>query len=185
MARLLLTAGVTGRLANVDFGQLLIAGITSGMVYGLIALGYHIIFRATQLIDFAQGEKAVFGGVVALALLPAIGNHPWLALLIVAIGGYGVGWPYERAIVRPIYNRPAIVPIIATVGVSQFVYFGDGLIWGTSARPFPYSFGGDPHAAFLFGSLRVPVERIWVGVWFSSSSLAARCSSNARGAARP
>lgn len=132
------------------------------MVYGLIALGYHIIFRATQLIDFAQGEKAVFGGVVALALLPAIGNHPWLALLIVAIGGYGVGWLYERAIVRPIYNRPAIVPIIATVGVSQFVYFGDGLIWGTSARPFPYSFGGDPHAAFLFGSLRVPVERIWV-----------------------
>ncbi len=132
------------------------------MVYGLIALGYHIVFRATQLIDFAQGEKAVFGGLAALALLPAIGNHPWLALLIVAVGGYIVGWLYERAILRPIYNRPAIVPIIATVGVAQFVYFGDGLIWGSSARPFPYSFSGDPHAAIMFGALRVPVERIWV-----------------------
>lgn len=146
----------------MDFGQLLISGITSGMVYGLIALGYHIVFRATQLIDFAQGEKAVFGGLLALALLPAIGNHPWVALLLVAVGGYIVGWAYERAILRPIYNRPAIVPIIATVGVAQFVYFGDGLIWGSSAQPFPYSFSGDPHAAILFGSLRVPIERIWV-----------------------
>jgi branched-chain amino acid transport system permease protein len=132
------------------------------MVYGLIALGYHIVFRATQLIDFAQGEKAVLGGLLALALLPAIGNHPWLALLIVGVGGYVIGWAYERVILRPVYNRPAIVPIIATVGIAQFMYFGDGLIWGTSARPFPYSFGSDPHAAILFGAIRVPVERIWV-----------------------
>ncbi len=132
------------------------------MVYGLIALGYHIVFRATQLIDFAQGEKAVFGGLIALALLPAIGNHPWLALLIVGVGGYFVGWAYERVILRPIYNRPAIIPIIATVGVAQFVYYGDGLIWGSSAQPFPYSFSGDPQAAIMFGALRVPVERIWV-----------------------
>jgi branched-chain amino acid transport system permease protein len=132
------------------------------MVYGLIALGYHIVFRATQLIDFAQGEKAVFGGLAALALLPAIGNHPWLALFVVAVGGYFAGWLYERLILRPVYNRPAIVPIIATVGVSQFVYFGDGLVWGSAARPFPYSFSGDPHAAITVSGLRIPVERIWV-----------------------
>ena len=65
----------------MDFGQLLISGLTSGMVYGLVALGYHIVFRATQLIDFAQGEKAALGGLVALSLLTAIGDYPWLALL--------------------------------------------------------------------------------------------------------
>ncbi len=148
----------------MDFGQLLISGLTSGMVYGLVALGYHIVFRATQLIDFAQGEKAAFGGLAALALLSAIGDHPWLALVIVAVGGYVLGWLYERAVLRPIYDRPAMVPIIATVGVAQFVYFGDGLIWGNSALPFPYSFGGDRSAAVTLGSLRIPVERIWVWV---------------------
>jgi branched-chain amino acid transport system permease protein len=163
-----------GRGENLNFGQLLIAGITSGMVYGLIALGYHIVFRATQLIDFAQGEKAVFGGLAALALLSAIGNHPWLALIIVAAGGYIVGWLYERVILRPVYSRPAIVPIIATVGVAQFVYFGDGLIWGSSARPFPYSFSGDPQAALALGSLRVQVERIWV--WILVLVVVAACS---------
>jgi branched-chain amino acid transport system permease protein len=148
----------------VDFGQLLISGLTSGMVYGLIALGYHIVFRATQLIDFAQGEKAALGGLVALSLLTAIGDHPWLALLIVAVGGYVLGWAYERAILRPIYNRPPIVPIIATVGVAQFIYFGDGLIWGNSAVPFPYSFSGDPAGALTLGGLRIPIERLWVWV---------------------
>ena len=132
------------------------------MVYGLVALGYHVVFRATQLIDFAQGEKAVFGSLIALALLPAIGNHPWLALMIIAVIGYFVGFAYERIILRPIYNRPPTVPIIATVGVAQFIYFGDGLIWGSSAQPFPYSFSADPHAAIMVGALRVPVERIWV-----------------------
>ena len=132
--------------------------------YGLVALGYHIVFRATQLIDFAQGEKAALGGLVALSLLTAIGDHPWLALLIVAVGGYVLGWAYERAILRPIYNRPPIVPIIATVGVAQFIYFGDGLIWGNSAVPFPYSFSGDPSGALTLGGLRIPIERLWVWV---------------------
>jgi branched-chain amino acid transport system permease protein len=158
----------------LNFGQLLIAGITSGMVYGLIALGYHIVYRATQLIDFAQGEKAVFGGLAALALLSAVGNHPWLALIVVAVGGYIAGWLYERAILRPVYGRPAIVPIIATVGVAQFVYYGDGLIWGSSARPFPYSFSGDPQSALTFGTLRVPVDRLWL--WILVLAVVVACS---------
>ena len=97
-------------------------------------------------------------------MLTAIGDHPWLALLIVAVGGYVLGWVYERAILRPIYNRPPIVPIIATVGVAQFIYFGDGLIWGNSAVPFPYSFSGDPSGALTLGGLRIPIERLWVWV---------------------
>jgi branched-chain amino acid transport system permease protein len=146
----------------VDLGQLLISGVTSGMVYGLVALGYHIVFRATQLIDFAQGEKAALGGLLALSLLSAIGDHPWVALPIIAVGGYVLGWLYEKAILRPIYKRPPIVPIIATVGVAQFIYFGDGLIWGNSALPFPYSFSADRSAAIMFGTLRLPIERLWV-----------------------
>jgi branched-chain amino acid transport system permease protein len=146
----------------MDFGQLLISGVTSGMVYGLVALGYHIIFRATQLIDFAQGEKVVFGGLLALTFFSAIGDHPWLALPLVAASGFILGWIYERAILRPIYHRLPTVPIIATVGVAQFIYFGDGLIWGNSALPFPFSFSAEPSDAILFGALRVPIERIWV-----------------------
>ena len=146
----------------MDLGQLLISGVTSGMVYGLVALGYHIVFRATQLIDFAQGEKAALGGLLALSLLSAIGDHPWVALPIIAVGGYVLGWLYEKAILQPIYKRPPIVPIIATVGVAQFIYFGDGLIWGNSALPFPYSFSADRSAAIILGTLRLPIERLWV-----------------------
>jgi branched-chain amino acid transport system permease protein len=146
----------------MNFWQLLTSGVTSGMVYGLVALGYHIVFRATGIIDFAQGEKAALGGLVALSILTVIGDHFWVALVIVLIVGFGFGWLYERFILRLTYARPPTVQVIVTVGVSQFIYFADGLIWGNAARPFPYSLSGNQNAVLLIGSVRLSVDRLWV-----------------------
>ena len=58
------------------------------MVYGLVALGYHLIFRATGLIDFAQGEKVALGGLFVLAVIGLVGENLWAAIIVATIMGF-------------------------------------------------------------------------------------------------
>jgi branched-chain amino acid transport system permease protein len=142
--------------------QLVISGITTGMIYGLVAIGYHLIFRATNLIDFAQGEKLALGGLFALAITAVIGNNLWIALGPAAIAGYALGWAYERLVLRPTYHRGQVVQIIATVGVAQFLYSAHGLIWGASPLAFPYSLGGDSSQMVFLGSIGILADKLWI-----------------------
>ena len=102
--------------------QLVVSGITIGMVYGLVALGYHLIFRATGLIDFAQGEKVALGGLFVLEIASVI-------LQVASFKATGrrmfrmapihhhfelLGWPEPRVIVR----FWIITLILVIVGIS-------------------------------------------------------------------
>lgn len=142
--------------------QLLVSGITIGMVYGLVALGYHLIFRATGLIDFAQGEKVALGGLFVLAVIGLVGENLWAAIIVATIMGFALGWFYEWGILRRTYGREQVVQIIATVGVALLLYHGHGLFWGLPAVPFPYSLGGDRDNVIELWGLRVLEDRFWV-----------------------
>lgn len=142
--------------------QLVVSGVTIGMVYALVALGYHLIFRATRVIDFAQGEKVTLGGLFALSVMMLLGNNLWVAIILATVMGFALGWLYEWGVLRRTYKRLQVVQIIATVGVAQFFYFGHGLIWGISAVPFPHSLGGDPDNVITVFGIRVLEDRIWV-----------------------
>ncbi|MEQ8346855.1 MAG: branched-chain amino acid ABC transporter permease [Sneathiellaceae bacterium] len=142
--------------------QLVVSGITIGMVYGLVALGYHLIFRATQIIDFSQGEKVALGGLLALSAMLVVGDDLWLALIVATLVGFAIGWVYEWGILRRTYGREQVVQIIATVGVAQIFYQGHGLIWGASAIPFSHSLSGNPQAVLELGGARLLADRLWV-----------------------
>lgn len=142
--------------------QLVVSGITIGMVYGLVALGYHLIFRATGLIDFAQGEKVALGGLFVLAVIGLVGDNLWAAFIVATIMGFALGWFYEWGILRRTYGRDQVVQIIATVGVALLLYNGHGLFWGLPAVPFPHSLGGDPDNVITLWGLRVLEDRFWV-----------------------
>ena len=105
--------------------QLLISGIAQGCIYGLIALGFVLIYKATETVSFAQGELMMLGAFGGLAGMTLLGFPYWLAV-ICAIAGMAVfGMLLERVVIRPILGQPAFSIVMLTIGIG---YVARGLI---------------------------------------------------------
>jgi branched-chain amino acid transport system permease protein len=152
----------------VQFIQLVISGISQGCIYGLIALGFVLIYKATETVSFAQGELMMLGAFCGLAAMTFLGFPFWLAVLsaIAAMALFGV--VLERLVVRPILGQPAFSIVMLTIGIG---YVARGLITmipgigtETHALPVPYkdmvwNVGG---AAGAPGALVLNVEQMVV-----------------------
>jgi len=97
--------------------QVLVSGIAQGCIYGLIALGFVLIYKATETVSFAQGELMMLGAFLALALLAVPGFHFWLTVLatIAAMALFGI--LLERIVIRPILGQPAFSIVMLTIGI--------------------------------------------------------------------
>ena len=124
------------------FLQLVISGIAQGCIYGLIALGFVLIYKATETVSFAQGELMMLGAFGGLVGMTMLGFPYWLAVLsaVVAMAVFGV--VLERAVIRPILGQPAFSIVMLTIGIG---YVARGLITmvpgigtDTQALPVPY-----------------------------------------------
>src|SRR5258706_12390764 len=93
-------------------------GMAAGCVYALIALGFVLIFKATDVVNFAQGEFVMVSGFISYTLLIWFGLPYWLVFFVtIALSGFmGVG--LERLVVRPILEAPIFSIVIATIGAS-------------------------------------------------------------------
>jgi branched-chain amino acid transport system permease protein len=127
---------------DVLFLQLVISGIAQGCIYGLIALGFVLIYKATETVSFAQGELMMLGAFGGLVGMTMLGFPYWLAILsaVVAMAVFGV--VLERAVIRPILGQPAFSIVMLTIGIG---YVARGLITmvpgigtDTQALPVPY-----------------------------------------------
>jgi branched-chain amino acid transport system permease protein len=126
----------------VQFLQLVISGISQGCIYGLIALGFVLIYKATETVSFAQGDLMMLGAFCGLAGMTFMGFPFWLAV-ICAIAAMAVfGMALERLVIRPILGQPAFSIVMLTIGIG---YVARGLITmipgiGTETRvlPVPY-----------------------------------------------
>ena len=109
----------------MQFLQLVISGIAQGCIYGLIALGFVLIYKATETVTFAQGELMMLGAFGGLAGMTMIGFPFWLAVLssIAAMALFGV--LLERVVIRPILGQPAFSIVMLTIGIG---YVARGLI---------------------------------------------------------
>jgi branched-chain amino acid transport system permease protein len=98
--------------------QVLISGIAQGCIYGLIALGFVLIYKATEAVSFAQGDLMMLGAFLGLAGLTALGLPFWIvvpsAILAMAIFGFAL----ERAVIRPIIGQPAFSIVMLTIGIA-------------------------------------------------------------------
>jgi len=101
----------------VQFLQLVISGIAQGCIYGLIALGFVLIYKATETVSFAQGELMMLGAFGGFAAMTFMGMPFWLAVLsaIAAMGLFGV--LLERLVIRPILGQPAFSIVMLTIGI--------------------------------------------------------------------
>jgi branched-chain amino acid transport system permease protein len=123
--------------------QLLIAGLTVGSEYGLIALGIHIILRATRVVSFAQGEFAIVGGLIAFSIVEGLHVTLWLGLAGAVLAGFVLGIAFERAVLRPAARGGETGATIATIGAVFVLLYGHALVPGWGSEPHvPQSFPG-------------------------------------------
>ena len=109
----------------MQFLQLVISGVAQGCIYGLIALGFVLIYKATETVSFAQGDLMMLGAFAGLAGMTMLGFPFWLAV-ISAIGAMALlGLVTERLVIRPILGQPAFSIVMLTIGLG---YVGRGLI---------------------------------------------------------
>ncbi|TAM61157.1 branched-chain amino acid ABC transporter permease [bacterium] len=151
-----------GALRVIDFVlQLVIAGLTVGSAYALVALGYHVILRATRAINFSQGEFVVLGGLIAYTFVHVLHASPWLGLLGATAAGFALGWIYERIVLRPAARNGDIAVIIATIGCVFILLYGHALIWGSLPQPLP-PFTGAQGQALHPGGVAIQEQSLWV-----------------------
>lgn len=96
--------------------QIIVAGLAQGCVYGLIALGFVLIYKATETVNFAQGELMMLGAFCALGCV-GLGMPFWLAAIASVVVMAGFGWLVERLVIRPVLGQPAFSIVMLTFGL--------------------------------------------------------------------
>lgn len=138
--------------------QYLISGLTSGAIYALIALGFGIIYNATTIINFAQGEMVMLGALGAISLYHLVPSLPLAFLGSVALVTLA-GVVFERLALRPVRDPNPITLIIITVGGAVFIKGLAMLWWGKDAYSLPPFSGNIP---LHLGPATILPQNLWV-----------------------
>jgi branched-chain amino acid transport system permease protein len=140
------------------FIQLTVAGLSNGAILALAALGFVLIYKASGVINFAQGQFLLIGAYVVWALTVDAGLH-WALAVAGAIGvAIVLGLLVERLILRPLVGEPTISVIMVTIGLAQVLGALVQIIWGTQPRAFPEFI---PDDVITVGGARVGENRLW------------------------
>jgi len=139
--------------------QYILTGVTVGSIYALIALGFTIIYNTTDIINFAQGEFVMLGGIIMASLNRAFHLPlPLLFIISVLIVTF-VGMCIERFAIRPVKSGSIVTLIIITIGVSIVIKAISAMLWGKDAIPLP-SFSSERPVKILGSSM--PSQSLWV-----------------------
>ncbi|MCG6908645.1 MAG: branched-chain amino acid ABC transporter permease [Deltaproteobacteria bacterium] len=122
--------------------QTVLSGISIGCVYGLVALGFVLIFKATEVINFAQGELLMIGAFIGYSLVGVLHISYWAALLITVVIMGGMGMLLERTVLRSLVGEPVYAIVIVTIGLSIFFRSVVSMVpgWGTDTYGFKTPF---------------------------------------------
>ena len=132
--------------------NLMVNGIVVGALYALIALGFVLIYKASGVINLAQGEMVLLGAYIGLMFTSALKVPFFLALLLTIAVSALVGMAVERVILRPFIGEPVISIIMVTMGLSFLVRALIHMIWGTEFRSFQGLFSNE---AIKFGPILI------------------------------
>jgi branched-chain amino acid transport system permease protein len=128
--------------------QQIISGLAVGAVYALVALGFIIIFKVTDVVNFAQGEMMMFGTFIAFSLLHAFKGSFLIAVPVTLVAAAALGIVMERFTLRPLIGAPLFTIVIVTIGLSMVLRSVAGVVWTHDLFPFPAVFSERPISAF-------------------------------------
>ena len=140
------------------FVQVIVDGLATGSLYGALALAVVLIYRSTGIVNFAQGELAMFSTFIAWGLMQA-GLPLAVALLGTLVFSFVAGMLIERLVIRPVEGGEVLTLVIVTLGLYILVNSLAGWIWGFGNRAFPSMFGD---GSFDLAGVRISVESIGI-----------------------
>lgn len=144
------------------FSELMINGVLTGLMYSLIAVGFVLIYKSTDAINFAQGEFCMIAAIFIAAFMYLYGFPLWLAVLVSLLLMVGFNWGLERVVLRPMIGRPIVSIIMATIGLAlMFRGFGP-LLFGAETRPIALPI---PDRPIIWGPLfLIPIDLLGAGI---------------------
>jgi branched-chain amino acid transport system permease protein len=169
-----------------EFFQQVVAGLGSGAIYGALALALVLIHRATGVINFAQGEMAMFTTYIAWTLIENHGWSYWPAFVATLVFAFALGLGVQRVVIAPVSNTSVLTVVIMTIGLVLTFNGLASLIWSAEIRSFPSPFpnetwqvGGVSISQQDVGTLAVVlvlVALLWAFFQFTKVGLALRAS---------
>ncbi len=130
------------------FWLLLVNGLLVGTLYALIALGFVLIYKATDAINFAQGEMVMLAGFILVAALNISGGSLLLAILVSLAAMFLFGFAVERVMLRPLVGRPVVAMIMATIGLASVLKGLGPMLWGAETKNVPLPIRDEPLVLF-------------------------------------
>jgi branched-chain amino acid transport system permease protein len=165
------------------FVDLTLNGIAGGAIYAAVALSLVLIWRATRILNFAQGAMLMVTTFIGTSVLAAGGGY-WLALAVALASGFALGAVVERVLIRRIEGAPPLNAVVVTIGLFVLLVALAGMIWGGNPRSYPPAFGirgydiGGHRVLFspndLFTVVAVGVVMVALVVLFRLTSLGLR-----------
>jgi len=168
--------------------NLVTSGLVIGTLYGLVAMGFAIVYRATGMVNFAQGEVMMLIAYISFSLagIPGVGFVPLLLLTLAA--SVLLGLLIERVFIRPMLGEPMFSRVMVTIGLAVVIRSTVILIWGVEPTAFPRPFGNTvirfaglalyPGQIFALASLAVLCGAMWLFFSRSRIGIAMRATSN-------
>lgn len=151
------------------FIQILITGIVVGCIYGMAALGFTIVYNATKLINFANGEFLMLGGVVLTGAVTIAGLPTGVAVLVAVAVSAAIGWVMQRVILENARRSDHLTLVMLTIGVALALRGAAALVFGRDISFVP-EFGLIP--LVLIGNVYIPSQGLWIMLTLAVLSLA-------------
>jgi branched-chain amino acid transport system permease protein len=121
------------------FIDLTLNGVSNGAIYAAVAIAFVLIWRATRIVNFAQGGLLMITTFIAFSVQEATGSY-WLAFAVALASGLVIGAMVERVLIRRVEGGPPINAVIVTIGLLILLQAIAGMIWGGTPRSFPPAF---------------------------------------------
>ena len=149
-------------LLETKFRQVMIIGLVVGSLYALVAIGFVLIYKASQAVNFAQGEMVMLGGYLVVAMVTSYGMPLAVAFPLTLIVGGLLGFAVERGILRPLIGKPLVSIVMATIGLAAVVRGLVATIWSPTTKAIPQVSIGpiQPFSTETVTILSTPVAQI-------------------------
>jgi len=140
------------------FLQACVSGLAQGCVYALVALGFVLIYKATEVANFAQGELMMVGAYIHYSLVVFAGLDSLLALPLTLLLAGLLGATVERALIHPLADEPPFVLLTVTIGLGILLRATTGMIWSHDTHKFPSPV---PDGSYTLGGVIVSSVDLW------------------------
>jgi branched-chain amino acid transport system permease protein len=118
------------------FIELVVSGLAVGAIYGLVAMGFAVIYKATGIVNFAQGEMGMLSAYTTWSLATLLGTGSLATVLLAVVVGAALGLLCERLIMRPMLGEPVLSVVLVTVGLAVVLRSVVTIVWGASPHKF-------------------------------------------------